>query len=507
MFDDLPASNNPPKKAKEKRNKIKVYHWNYDDDSVGYVVYRSSKKAWEGPFECSQRELKEKFPSHSDEDTKIEWTELEIASGLDYLAKDSLPKKDNDKAKAGLVAIKKLLESCGSNSKSMQTMMTLFSSVLSGYCARVCSDYYPDHISPKEFRAPIIMIDKRNYVFQALEQIMQSLAVPTNTNTSENVIFSVNPVFQTEYSPVLSGRQADMKITDIASLRLSIKDAPEVSARRVLPQYRDTTVFIDCRCFPAKQISSFIQRNRWISIVLIAAPKSKLRSDPIGVDGSVLARFNEDWEQDAVHYLVGRFIRYLCKRVKHKMQWAELMKEEFAAINQRIIHYNSQKLKSPVKGTKHYHTSLQMLTLTLFVFSLAEDEIINVDEAADLIKEWYNVLLPGCCQKKNADEVGLVEEVSEDAPESLQSQLENVICNILQADDGRHIYYVPKGGFYPTKASDSSEIQYWGYVKTYEPKKKSPSCPSSSGRMIFKSCLLTTTPSMKATRLLRRFSP
>lgn len=474
MFDDLPASNSTPKKDKPKRNKIKVYHWNYDDDSVGYVLYRSSKKAWSGPVECSKRELEEKYPPQSSEDSKTEWEHLTINSGLDFVTKDSLPKRDDAKGKAGLIAIKSLLESCGSDSKSMQTMITLFSSVLSGYCARVSSDYYPDYISPKEIRAPIITIDKRDNTFQALEQITQSLAMPTNTNTSENVIFAVNPTVQIEYSPILSGRQADLKITDIANLRLSIKDAPELSVKRVLPQYRDTAVLVDCRCFPAKQISAFIQRNRWISIVLIAAPKGKLRSDPINVDGSVLARFTESWDQDAVHYLVGRFIRYLLKKVGHKRKWAESLKEYFKTINQKVIRYNSQELNPAVKGTKHYHTTLQMLALMLFVYSLADDEAITVDEAVDLLTEWYNVLLPGCCLKGNTDEVDKAEEMSKNEPESLQSQLEKVILNILQVDDGQHICYVPKGGFYPTSASDSDDVQYWGYVKIYEPKKEEP---------------------------------
>lgn len=474
MFDNLPASNNTPKKDKAKRNKIKVYHWSYDDDSMGYVLYRSSKKAWSGPFECSRRELEEKYPPQSSEDTKTEWEHLTINSGLDFVTKDSLPKKDNAKAKEGLAAMKSLLESCGADSKSKLTMITLFSSVLAGYCAKVSCDCYPDYISPEEIRAPIITTEKRDNVFQALEQIMRSLAVPTGANTAENIIFAANPVFQTEYSPVLSGRQADMKITDLANLRLSIRDNPELSTKRMLPQCRDTTVLIDCRCFPAKQISSFVQRNRWVSIVLIAAPKGKLRSDPINVDGSVLSKSTGNWDQDAVHYLVGRYIRYLVKKVGHAKKWAESIKEKFSTINQMISRYNSQELKSPVKGTKHYHTALQMLALMLFVYSLAEDEVVSMDEAAELLTEWHNTLLPGCCPKKIADEVAMEKATPEDVPESFQSQLEKVIFSILQADDGRHICYVPKGGLYPTEGSDSEATQYWGYVKMYEPKKKEP---------------------------------
>lgn len=87
-----------------------------------------------------------------------------------------------------------IISSCGSDYVARRTPLNLISAVLAGYCAKVCQEYYKDHVQETERRAPIIAVRYADGAYWGLEQVMRSLAV--NTSFFDYLLFGLTTRLQ-----------------------------------------------------------------------------------------------------------------------------------------------------------------------------------------------------------------------------------------------------------------------------------------------------------------------
>ena len=449
---------------------ITVYHWKYDDGSKGYAarLETSEEQKW---LAFSDRSTKKKIRKKC-EDLKdkykpipIKREKCRIPGGLDSVQASDFLRADRKKSEAGLAAMKALLCSCGTDLNAKKTLLELVSAILAGYCASSCYEFYrAERIPSKDMRVPVIAVKRADYAYFALEKIVRSLAVNTAVFGVEEYMFDETPL-KAAYKPVLPHKTADRSIRDSAYLKRS------KLRHQLFAQYRDTTLMVHCRFFPPSEIVEFQRKNPWVSLVLFGPSGKVILTSPIRINGAVLAKSDCSWDNKKLNYAVSRYVCYLSKKCKNK-GWKKYIKHCFQSIEQMISNYNTPANSHPIRVSEKFSVSLQMLSLRLFLDSCRNDGGIDKAEADELIKDWYNTMLPGCCPAESSLDLDAEQELP---PEPFQTQFESALCEIVQKEGYSHIYFIPEGNVCPLVDPKNNKLKYWGYIKWYQPKNKKQS--------------------------------
>ena len=177
------------------KRKVKIYVWKYDDGARGYAVRdKNEEKSWtERQDYTSKHMIKQCRKKQKAADKEVREKKGKISGGLSKLIsrKQKEPKDETDM----LSGMQALLDSCGTTPDAQRDMLCLVASVLAGYCARKATKHYPHFLSPRQRRAPIIVIKQAPYADLVLERIMRSLALdstqPNDLSIWDNSILMV----------------------------------------------------------------------------------------------------------------------------------------------------------------------------------------------------------------------------------------------------------------------------------------------------------------------------
>lgn len=453
----------------EESEKIRVYHWKYDDGSKGYAVrrVRNDEKEWLSVDYCANKsefkracaDIRRKFSSMD-----IEFKKYHLVGGLNNVCSSNFPESDANRSADGIDAMKQLLDS-GGTMQCRNAFLNLVSAILSGYCARVCSDYYKvERIQDKYKYAPVVSVSHADCAYYVLERIADSFAVNTSAVNPGKYKYLLKLLWS-KYHVSLPLKQSDRSITDCIYLKLAKKRF------RIKPQLRDTTILVHCRFFPGSEIADLQRRNIWTSLVLYDAPKAKLLPTPVHIDGKFLALSNCLWDIEDLNFIIQRYVSYLARK-SGSGKWGRRIKKYFQEAEQLIAQHNNSPNSTPIKRAQKYQLSLQMLALRLLLDSCKADRSLTKEEANDLLAAWYQVMLPGCSLEKVQETCEQDDQDDWDAPEPFQAQFEEVICKILEADDFAHICFSKNNICPGEKNTSDGRIEYWAYVSLYSPKGK-----------------------------------
>ena len=462
-------------KEKKKKKKARIFRGLYHNQSSFYVIYRGDKDYWDGPFLSSNEDID---PKKLPKDVKTSTEDLDTVVGLWCVVKEyvSLSRPDSENSVEGYNEVRKMLESCGQDPAARQAMLTLFSTVLSGYCTGFCQKFYPQKPFADNKRAPIVII--KNYtrpLVYFLNNIMESLAVKLIPEKKKELsIFRTGrPEVKIEYKPCVMVRSEKKDITDHIYMKIEVEGAPRISEKRLIPQYRDMTLMVDLNGFKESQLQELIGRNPWVSFVLLE-DKAKGRfteSEMTSIDGNIFSGHSGKWDNEIVNFVVQRYISYVAHGLveEKKKEWKEKIEEKLENIALAIEEYN-KKSNAPVQGDSCYFLSMRMIALDLFLTSLYKDAAISEEDRDEIRREWFDILLSAPIQN---DASG---EESRESPLDIKRQLENALREMIAPPNYKHFLFVPdtKKALYPMALHDGDETAVWGYVRTYNPKNQEP---------------------------------
>lgn len=451
--------------AKETKPQIKFYHWKYDDNSQGFAIFDNSmagKGSCVFQGECSQkrerkRVLKGKKAEFKDSNKEIVSKKLKIRVGISPFIAKALSKRDPYAGEDGLEELVHMLCACGEDRTAKKEILTLVASVLAGYCVRICYDSYSDYVPLDSVRAPIVTVKYGDYVYDLLTAIIRSLAVdtslPENSKKGQRLLV--------KYCPVLPRHLNEREITDCAYIKFS------GTSKRMIPQYRDTTLLVNSRFFSSSALLELQSRNRWVSMVFYDMPKRKALITPIEINGSVLNHSDCDWNEAHIQFVVQRYVAYLAKHMDRK-KWNAKIKESMSEFNEMIANYNAQPDVVRIRRLEKFQVVLQLLSLKLLMKSCIADDDLDNMAANKYLTGWYNTLLPGCCTTLKD------EAWEEESEKDLQQQFEDAIYKILEKGYPRHFLAVSKDETFDAVDPEDASIHYWGYLKYYAAKKQEP---------------------------------
>ena len=403
---------------------VKIYTWKYDNGAWGYAVKQKNKGEWlEEESYATKREVKkcrkkyEKQPNCQSVDEK----KIKIHAGLSCVGDRYEAEEESNRERNGIEAMCALLNSCGPTPDAKREMLRLVASVLAGYCARVSAGYYMGYLSSLQRRAPIIFVKQATSAGEILERIIRSLALDT-TETTLFRMMDGGKTIECRYTPVLSRKASDEKITDRAFLKLEGRN------KRMLPQYRDTTLMVYGWFLRGKEGRRLQQMNQWVSMVIYGPSLRQVLTTPIEIVGKKLADFNCQWDVDDVQVSVIRYARYIFRKSNKKEKWEKMLRHEFSRYDEMIDSYN-QKSSVKIKVAERYPVSMQLLALHLFLKACVREQDLEQDQAAEIENEWYSILLPGCKIPSTSD---FVEQEDLNEENRVKEEFESALMQIFE---------------------------------------------------------------------------
>ena len=438
------------------KRKVKIYVWQYDDGARGYAVRdKNEEKSWtERQDYTSKRMIKQCFKKQEAADKDVREKKVNMSGGLSKLiSRKQKELKDETDMLSGMQA---LLDSCGTTPDAQRDMLCLVASVLAGYCARKATKHYPHFLSPRQRRAPIIVVKQAPYADIVLERIMRSLAL--GSTQPDALSIWDNSFFQYKYSPILPAKLWDENITDHAWMKL------DGSKHRMLPQYRDTALMLYGWILRGKDRRRFQSINRWVSLVLYDFSPSKAITAPIELKGAALSSSSCDWDKGAVRSAVYHYAHYVySKMTQHPQKWKRMLREQFSRYDALIDSYNQNASVKRTAWERHW-ISMQLLALHLFLKACKNQDGLNPSEIKELENQWFQTLLPGCTLTDNTD---FAEEENLLTSEQIKMMFEDAICEILEQNVPDKFYFdgqEPTSGLWgdirkaPIKHSDESDL-------------------------------------------------
>ena len=403
---------------------VKIYTWKYDNGAWGYAVKQKNKGEWlEEESYVTKKEVEKCYKKYKEQskDQSVKKKKIDVLVGLPCV-KDRYKKKEKkNRERNGMEAMCALLNSCGPTPDAKREMLRLVASVLAGYCARVSAGYYMQVLSPLQRRAPIISVKQAAFAGEVLEHIIRSLALDT-TETILSRMMCGGKKIECRYTPVLPRKASDEKITDRAFLKLNGCN------KRMLPQYRDTTLMVYGWFLRGKENRRLQQMNRWVSMVIYGPSLRQVLTTPVEIEGKKLADFNCQWDVDDVQVSVIRYARYILRKSNKKEKWEKMLRYEFSRYDEMIDSYN-QKSSVKIKAAERYSVSMQLLALHLFLKACVREQDLEHDQAVELENEWYAVLLPGCKIRSTLD---FVEQEDLNEENRVEEEFESALMQIFE---------------------------------------------------------------------------
>ena len=366
--------------------KTTFYHWRYDDGAWGYAVReKAANTIWTDwvPY-TSKKEANLCYKKYAENGTEnLKRKRLRIPAGL-----DEIPYYDTaqEAMEPMLNGIQAMLDSCGTTPDAQREMLRLVASVLAGYCARSCSKQYRAFLSPRQRRAPIIIVKQAPYADIVLEYVIRSLALDSTEHATNSLIF--NRKIHCKYRPVLPKHIRDEKITDCAWMKL------DGFKHRMLPQYRDTALMLYGWMLRGKESRRFQSINRWVSLVLYDFSSRKTISSPIVIKGNELSSSDCSWKKKEVQLSVIKYAHYISQRNSSK-SWRKMLRKQFSGYDAAITSHNENS-NTKIKPAERYLVSMQLLALHLFLEACTIEDDLDPSQAAQLEQKWFKILLPDC---------------------------------------------------------------------------------------------------------------
>lgn len=397
--------------------KVKIYTWKYDNGAWGYAVKQKNKGGWlEEENYVTKKEVEKCYKKYKEqsEDQSVKKKKIDVLVGLPCV-KDRYKKKEKkNRERNGMEAMCALLNSCGPTPDAKREMLRLVASVLAGYCARVSAGYYMGYLSSLQRRAPIIFVKQATSAGEILERIIRSLALDTTASKRKKI--------ECRYTPVLPRKASDEKITDRAFLKLEGRN------KRMLPQYRDTTLMVYSWFLRGKEGKRLQQMNRWVGMVIYGPSLRQVLTTPVEIEGEDLAYSNCQWDVDEVQASVIRYARYILRKSKKKEKWEKMIRNEFFRYDKGIDSHN-QNSKVKIKVAERYPISMQLLALHLFLKACVREQDLEQDKAAEIENEWYSILLPGCEIRRTSD---FAEQEDLNEENGVKEEFENTLVQIFE---------------------------------------------------------------------------
>ena len=399
--------------------KIKIYTWKYDNGAWGYAVKQKKEGGWlEEESYATKREVEKCYKKYKEqsEDQSVKKKKIDVLVGLPCVEDRYKEKEKENWERNGMEAMCALLDSCGATPDAKREMLRFVASVLAGYCARVSAGYYMQFLSPLQRRAPIIFVKQAPFAGEVLERVVRSLAL--NTTCQRKRCDEI----KCKYTPVLPMKASDEKITDRAFLKLEGRN------KRMLPQYRDTTLMVYSWFLRGKDGKRLQLMNRWVSMVIYGASRNQVLTTPVEIEGKDLTTSDCQWSVNDVQVSVIRYARYIFRKSNKTEKWGEMIRYEFSRYNEMIDSYN-QKSSVKIKAAERYPVSMQLLSLHLFLKACVREQDLEQDKAAEIENEWYSILLPGCEIRRTSD---FAEQEDLNEENAVKEEFENTLVQIFE---------------------------------------------------------------------------
>lgn len=461
--------------SNDKKLRCRVCYWKYDDGSYGYIVFKevakelSQKKKVKNEYvtqgvcldKTQRKDAFTRIKGQYEADGYIfKKKKIQIKTGIDYLSASDLRKKNKNLSADKFQELEKFIDSCGVSTENRREVLRLFSSILSGYCARMLTPLIQCKMPvPLQDRAPVIAIQSSDKYFDSLFDffVMAIRALSVSTHTKSKKLYS--------QSPVILPENWDQRSIDQGAFLLYKKNRNY----HFPALYRDTAVLIYSRFFSSNDLYRFINRNRWAAVVLFDPPSKVYKVPPVRLEASRLICSNFEWDFDDINKLVRHFISYISKLRKHR-KCEEKLKKKLKRLKDSLLKYYSQKGIKRFTPTEDYFLILQMLVLELFLDCCVDKELISNEHRKSIQSEWFNQLLPGCVQYFPLDTIPISREIQSENEQSKRI-LEVAAAKMLAEENLSHFLYVEEKSYFPKADPDNPKLQYWGYVRFYKPRK------------------------------------
>ncbi|WP_191378768.1 hypothetical protein [uncultured Flavonifractor sp.] len=446
---------------------VTIYTWKYDNGTRGYAVKQENTEDCLNPKVCvSKREIRKcrKEYKKQSPDLEVKREKVVYLAGLPCIKYRYKDIERESSEKNGVHAMLCLLNSCGATPDAKREMLRLVASVLAGYCARVSSEHYMNYLSQLHRRAPIITVKQAPYAGEVLEYVIRSLALDT-TETELLRLNSAGRTIKCRYAPVLPKKADDEKITDRAFSKL------EGSKKRMLPQYRDTTLMVYGWFLRGGEGRQLQLMNRWVSMVIYGASRKQVVTTPVEIEGKDLAKSDCRWSKADIRLSVIRFAHYVFRKSNQEKRWRTMLQTEFSRYDAMIDSHN-QNSTEKIKVAERYHISMQLLALHLFLKAGVNADDLEKSQATEIEKEWYTILLPGC-EMSGISDFGGQDEMDEDRDAKVRELFEDTLEKILESGfpDKFYIYKEDKksdmwGDIGPFSGKDSKQDMCIRFPKT-----------------------------------------
>ena len=296
--------------------KIIIYTWKYDNGAWGYAVKQKKEGGWlEEESYATKREVEKCYKKYEEgpNGQSVKKKKIDVLVGLPCVEDRYKDKEKENWERSGMEAMCALLDSCGATPDAKREMLRFVASVLAGYCARVSAGYYMQFLSPLQRRAPIIFVKQAPFAGEVLERVVRSLALNTTCQRKRR------DEIKCKYTPVLPMKASDEKITDRAFLKLEGRN------KRMLPQYRDTTLMVYSWFLRGKDGKRLQLMNRWVSMVIYGASRNQVLTTPVEIEGKDLATSDCQWSVNDVQVSVIRYARYIFRKSNKTEKWGKMI--------------------------------------------------------------------------------------------------------------------------------------------------------------------------------------
>lgn len=339
-----------------------AYWWKYDDGTTGAALLDMRNKKGERLLYAEMLDTRAELDTVLDKwrqrceeaGCTLKKKKLNLHSGVKYFRKHDKPKQSKKRGAYGWQELDRFLNSCGAGEDNRREVLCLFSSILSGYYARLVSPViqkkYPVVLQEC---APTVLINGANATFDFLMQTIRALGIYTDYDCAK---------LKRKHTRIFPYSMTQRSFMDCAFLYTKYDKKKK---HRFPTQYRDTAVLIHGRHFSGKEIRSFVRRNRWVSCVLLDAPAKSSGMLPVKLRASWLSCTDYSWDVKGIHYLAERFVCFLAN-LQDREDCRKKLKQWLGNIEDCLIRYNAQEGIQRPTPTKTYILSLQLLTLDLF---------------------------------------------------------------------------------------------------------------------------------------------
>lgn len=441
--------------------KMEFYYWVYDDGTeAGATINSSTRTLTQAHTFCDNTKRETCWNKLEAKHPKSKCRKIKLECGLKQIrVVQNSSSNSNHIVKVGMESFLQMLEACGQDISGRAEVMKLVSSLLSAYYSRFL---FKHELLPAEdvnyFRAPIVVCNIKDGVYDLLTRVVQSISVNTQVPWDDNLRYS-----QPSCLPQLPSKDT------LSSAFVQLKKGKGKYYDSKYPaQYRDTAVFLKANVLSLSDLQKFQRRNPWAVLVLLGATKQAYITDPIQLDSSIIARYlNEsDWDIDHVNEMITHFAIWSRERL-HDKSLRQNYKELIHFYNKSISKHNRMRGTYKVRGLQKLWLEIQLLAICEFIEFGVSHKCWSKAESETLLAEWNTLLLPTIFPHPQP-----IKDLSAPGrpivPQfDCRNLFEQVLSEMTSQSYWKHFVYVSAKSEFPVR---STNVDIWGYIRTYQDK-------------------------------------